>query len=430
MKAATWNGSDADRRLPTGMSPVTLGACAAIALLMVFPAAAGALMAALALWGIVVALREGPLRPCEWAFARLALLLPAAVMLNMALTGWAMNLLDRPLHLAYSVLLMLLVARRGMSMRAFIVATMVAALASGLIAYHEAVIAGHERVFGLGGRWNAVPFGNFSLLMGSLSLAGALALQNGDGLDPRWLLAGLLAFASAGYASMMSGARGGWLALPVLLLIATHARRSIRPRLRVAMAAALLALAAVGFSFSDSVRARVDAAVANVSTFILDPSAPGAVENATGIRLAMWRWGIERFAEHPMTGIGHANFATYRAAAVERGEMPPHFNELSNLHNEIISSLAFGGLPSALALLAFWALAVAFFARRLRRSTDREVRYFATAGLLVVVGTALFSMTEGLLGTRSGTYGLTLLLALPAGALCHLAGGTDRRMPQ
>jgi len=141
------------------------------------------------------------------------------------------------------------------------------------------------------------------------------------------------------------------------------------------------------------------------------------MSNSTGIRLAMWRWGIARFSESPLQGIGYANYERLRAESVERGELPPHFNELANLHNEVISSLAFGGLPSGIALLAFWALALRFFTSRLRRGTEPDSHFFATAGLLVVVGTALFSMTEGLLGTRSGTYAIALLLALPAAAL-------------
>ncbi|MCB1917351.1 MAG: O-antigen ligase family protein [Rhodocyclaceae bacterium] len=424
MRASTC--SDARLLAQHPLPPPALLACLAVALMMVSPAIAGVVLVVLALWGIV-AIVQGPAVTAEereWAW--LSLLIPAAYVLNMALTGWAMHLLDRPMHLAYGVLLALVLSRAGLSMRVFALATVVAALAAGGIALYEGVLLDQPRVFGLGGRWNAVPFGNFSLLVGSVALAGALACRHGARHPGRWLAAGVLAFGAGTYASMMSGSRGGWLALPVLVLIASYASRSIHRRHRMMIVGGLLLAAVAAFSASDSVRQRLASAVGNVTAFLDAPAALESMDNASGIRLAMWRWGLGHFVEQPWTGIGYANFAQQRTASVARGEMPAHFDELANLHNELVSSLAFGGLPSAFAVLAFWALGARFFLRSLRRSADPPQRFFATAGLLALVGTALFSMTEGLFGTRAGTYGLTLMLALPAGALCHLAR-TDKR---
>lgn len=418
MRSISWDPASAAGASNPDQDPAALAACLAVCLLMAFPAAAGAILVLLALAGIATAVRAGTLSTDERRFAWLSLTIPAAYLLNMALTGWAMNLLDRPMHLAYGVLLALLLSRRGLGLRSFAIATMVAATVAGAIALFEGLLAGQARVFGLGGRWNAVPYGNFSLLMGCAALAGGLALNRITGARG-WLAAGVLAFAAGSYASMMSGSRGGWLALPVLLIVATHASRTIRPRHRLALAGLLLIAAAAAFSLSDAVRGRIAEGVANVGAFIQQPHARASMDNASGIRLAMWRWGVRRFEEHPLTGIGYANFADYRTRAIEGGELPPHFGELANLHNEVISSLAFGGLPSGVALLAFWVLATRFFGRHLRHASDPEIRFFACVGLLTVVGTGLFSMTEGLFGTRAGTYGLALMLALPAGALCH-----------
>lgn len=418
MKSALWS----ERSSAAMASPpnwVELAACAAVCLLMIFPGAAGTITSALALGGVFAAIRGNPPSRSERRFAWLCLAIPAAYLLNMTLKGWAGNLLDRPMHLAYAVLLAMLIARRGLSMRAFFLATAIASLAAGLIAFGESALAGQERVFGLGGRWNAVPFGNFSLLMGCSALAGGIATRHAGAA--RWpLVLGLGAFAASTYASMMSGARGGWLALPVLVALATHASAAVRPRHRAAIAATLVAAALCAFALSDTVRERVAAAVEHVTIFIDNPASEESVSNATGIRLAMWRWGLERFKDAPLTGIGYARFPEYRAQAVASGELPLHFASLANLHNEIISSLAFGGLPSAAALFAFWLLGGHFFAARLRRSSDPALRYFATIGFMTIIGTAIFSMTEGLFGTRPGTYGLLIMLALPAGAILHL----------
>ncbi len=417
MSVATLPDLPHARFLPFGAHPVAWLACLAIALLMVFPAVSGAILAGLALWGIGALLREGRVTRGEGQFVLICCLLPASVAFNMAQTGWAFNLLDRPMHLVYAAFVALLLARRGLGLRAFVAAVIIAAMASGAVALIEGVALDHGRVHGLDGRWNAVPFGNFALLLGCLGLAGGLVLGQDARHGRAWLLAGVAALGCAGIASVLSSTRGGWITLPVLLLLATVARRDFRAATRLGLVAGVLALAATGYHLSPQVQSRVGDAIANVSRFIDAPDALDSMTNATGIRLAMWRWGLDRFRESPWQGVGYANYAERRAASVERGELPDHFNELANLHNELISSLAFAGLPGGLALITFWALALRFFASRLDRGEDPATRFFATAGLLVVVGTALFSMTEGLLGTRSGTYGMALLLALPAAAL-------------
>ena len=114
------------RPLPSGVHPAAWAACAAVALLMVFPAASGAILAVLALWGIGLLLREGALSRPERQFGLVCLLLPAAVAFNMAQTGWAFHLLDRPMHLIYAAFVALLLARRGLGLRPFVAAVILA----------------------------------------------------------------------------------------------------------------------------------------------------------------------------------------------------------------------------------------------------------------------------------------------------------------
>ena len=66
------------------------------------------------------------------------------------------------------------------------------------------------------GTMHPIRFGNLSLLMAFISLAGVLYIQN----IKRWMkVGGILAFVWGLTASVLSESRGGWIAFPALMVI-------------------------------------------------------------------------------------------------------------------------------------------------------------------------------------------------------------------
>ncbi|RIK93022.1 MAG: hypothetical protein DCC72_08900 [Burkholderiales bacterium] len=362
--------------------------------------------------------------------------IPAAYLLNMALAGWAPSWLHRPAHLLVTGgLVFLWIGRTGLSERALLRAVALASFTVLGIALFDVLVHGSVRVFGWRHQWNAVPFGNFSLLLGFIAFAGCIGPMLGGSRDKARVALGLAATAAGILASILTGTRGGWLAIPVLLgvvfwaALRTHRSRVLASRHFLAALGAILAFVVAGMLLSENAQHRIDIAVEQVEAFLDGAGGRNSFDSSTELRLEMWKWGLEQAAERPLTGVGLANYDEARQRAVESGRMPASFAGLANLHNELISSLALGGVPTALAVVAFWMLMVSFFGRRV---DEKEVFFFATSGLLVVVGTCIFSMTEGLFGTSAGTKALALLLAIPAGALRYcvaLRGGADEGLP-
>lgn len=403
-------------RLPTLLATV------ALPLLMLLPVAAGWLTAPLILGGLVLALRDRRLNPLDRELLLLTSLIPASVLLDMAVFGGGANLLERPGYLLRGFLVYYTLSRFGLSRTAFAWGIAAAALTAALIALHSALILHEARVFGFRGHWNAVPFGNFSLLLGILSLATALLPP----AQPRPAQRVTAAFAGlAGLtASLLSGSRGGWLSLPLLLpLLAWLSPYSRRRGWQVAVAGCGLAVIVTAIALPN-VRLRMAEAVDEIVAYRNHPQSVESMNTSSGQRLAMWRWGLERFAENPLLGVGIVNFPRERAAAVARGQLPPLVEslKLANVHNELIGRLASSGVVGGASLIGFWVLGWRLFRRRL--TGDPDQRYFATCGLLVLLGTGVFSMTEGLFGTGPGCKALMLLLALPAAGL---AQSSERR---
>lgn len=409
---------------------------AVLPLHMLLPTVAGWLMALAALRGLATIVRRPAFDPLDRLYLASCALIPAAYLLNMALTGWAPSWLHRPSHLLVTGgLVFLWIGRTGLSERALLRAVALASFTVLGIALFDVLVHGSVRVFGWRHQWNAVPFGNFSLLLGFIAFAGCIGPMLGGSRDKARVALGLAATAAGILASILTGTRGGWLAIPVLLgvvfwaALRTHRSRVLASRHFLAALGAILAFVVAGMLLSENAQHRIDIAVEQVEAFLDGAGGRNSFDSSTELRLEMWKWGLEQAAERPLTGVGLANYDEARRRAVESGRMPASFAGLANLHNELISSLALGGVPTALAVVAFWMLMVSFFGRRV---DEKEVFFFATSGLLVVVGTCIFSMTEGLFGTSAGTKALALLLAIPAGALRYcvaLRGGADEGLP-
>jgi len=390
---------------------------------MLLPTVAGWLMVLAALRGLVTIVRRPAFDVLDRLYLVACALIPGAYLLNMALTGWAPSWLHRPAHLLITGgLVFLWIGRVGLRERAFFRAVVLASFTVLGIALFDVLVNGSVRVFGWRQQWNAVPFGNFSLLLGFLSFAGCIGTMF-DGMRDRWRVAiGLAATAAGIYASILAGTRGGWLAIPILIgvtlwaALRTYRGRVLASRHFLTALVAMPVFAVAALWLSDTAQQRIDIAVEDIEAVVQGAPARAAADSSVGLRLEMWMWGLEKAAERPLTGVGLAHFSEARRQAVQSGRMPPTFGRLANLHNELISSLAIGGVPTALAVVAFWILMGSWFVRRIGQ---RDSFFFATSGLLVIVGTGVFSMTEGLFGTSPGTKALAILLAIPAAALRH-----------
>ncbi len=114
-------------------------------------------------------------------------------------------------------------------------------VAVGAIALYERAWLGLARA---SNGMNAIPFGDISLLLGALSLIALIERGQSRERYAAWWACGLALAALGGFsASLLSGTRGGWIALPVLAwLIYRDALRTLSRRARRGIMLACLGL--------------------------------------------------------------------------------------------------------------------------------------------------------------------------------------------
>src|SRR5205085_2362769 len=125
---------------------------------------------------------------------------------------------------------------------------------------------------------NAITFGDLALLLALLSVMAAIDMRN----SPRQaVLAGCGALAGLS-ASLLTGTRGGWVALAVAaLLLLRHARLLGGFRLRVMLAAGAAVVLAAWFVPASGMQGRFDEGVSDVRAWFEH----GTVFTRVGTRL-------------------------------------------------------------------------------------------------------------------------------------------------
>ncbi|WP_259395537.1 O-antigen ligase family protein [Ralstonia pickettii] len=259
------------------------------------------------------------------------------------------------------------------------------ALASVVWAYLELRVGRPDMI---GAFANTIPFGNLSLLMGLFSLI-SIGWSKGDG----WLLIILRVVAGGAglYASYLSQSRGGWIAIPVLLLIAVATLRHVAWKKRVTALLVFFALLAAVCVSSSVVRARFDQAVSDLRAY-----QAGQTNTSIGIRFQLWKAAALMLTRHPLAGVGRGQFEPALKAIHAEGLITQEATAVEHAHNEFLYNGATLGVLGIGALLAMYLVPAVYFVRA-ALCDDGILRTTGAMGLTLCVGFVLFGLTEVML---------------------------------
>ncbi|MGF6768778.1 O-antigen ligase [Paraburkholderia sp. GAS199] len=248
---------------------------------------------------------------------------------------------------------------------------------------------------------NAIPFGDTALLLAFL----AIFTLGWDGRrDWRVLSLKLLALVAGGYASYLSGSRGGWLAIPVFVVLLGVQFHWFAQKKRLAVAALALVICGAALLSTQRVTTRVEAATSDLVAL-----RHGNDNTSTGLRLQLWQASWQLFVDHPLYGVGKGRLVTALGDMAKRGEAKAEIvNERA--HSDFFSTIAeTGAIGTVCLVLLYFSLSVYFW--RNRRSTDPAIRAAAYSGLAVSFSTVIFGLTIDVLVPVMVTALLALLSA-------------------
>jgi O-antigen ligase len=275
-----------------------------------------------------------------------------------------------------------------------------------------------ESGFRVEGTTNPIYFGGIALAIALMLVPRVIDDRQSTALRLAALAAIVLAFT----ANALSGSRGAWLAVPILIIIyffTLGVRQSPAWRFGtplVLLGLSLLALTAPMLPMHE----RLSETWIEVKLIGTGVGSEGTI----GLRLKMWSVAWAQFLENPWLGAGPGAYRDALHQAATAHDWNPIMLRYRHPHNEYLSALTNAGVPGLASFLAMIAVTATRYMRHLW-SVDRDVRFMAWCALAAVVTLAVMAGSESIFERNTGVVWFALLIAIPSALLT--AAGTRAR---
>ncbi len=256
-----------------------------------------------------------------------------------------------------------------------------------------------------------INFGNISLLLGMMSLGG-LFLVKEIAFKKAYIILSLLAFVLGVTGSVLSGSRGGWLALPFfmgLFFIYSPGKKNIKILCVVSLILGLF----VTYYANHYVKSRIDLAYMNTATYFFGDELK-ATSASTGTRFELWKAGGMIVKEHSLLGIGSGQFKYALEEKIKAGKIK-QIETYTHAHNEPLQILISTGIGGLFAYILLYAGSAYYFYRSLKTSTINRHKYSSFLGIMTVGAFFIFGLTNYSFGHHVMVLFLALMLAIFAG---------------
>jgi len=260
-------------------------------------------------------------------------------------------------------------------------------------------------------------FGDISLVMAFMTLAG-YGFFKAQGRW--WLLVPIAAFILGLTASILSGSRGGWIAIPALLTILLWGYFSkVASWKRWLTVAGVIIVCATLYSLPfTGIAKRIDLALSQVSSYAGSELTDPVRATSVGVRFEMWQGAWQIFTENPIAGVGWGNYRAQMEQQVLQGLRHPSAATFAHAHSQYLSALASGGLIGGLGVLILFIIPLKLFVEAYKVGSE-SMRQLSMAGILLFVAYLHFALTEAILERILSTEFLAFYLAVLMAGIHH-----------
>lgn len=286
------------------------------------------------------------------------------------------------------------IVRNEPSTKNFWVGCAVGSVLACAIGLYQIYVLGVERAYGFR---NPILFGDTAIVLGTGALVGLFygrAVFKSPSTKIFLLLGGLAGL----FTSLLSGSKGGWLSLLMIIaLLANTLTRSMHYLKRVAVIfGCLLILAAVvHFIPKLPVVSRIVSAYHGTIEWM---QTGRVTEGSASIRLESFKAGLIAGSQSPIVGLGVQGEQLAYKQAVDAGLIRKEMIELNVVDNDFISRFSRHGLLGMLGIIAVhFGVFLTFW--RYRSAENGMAKALSSMGILLVLFYLEFGLTVSIFGT-------------------------------
>ena len=262
------------------------------------------------------------------------------------------------------------------------------------------------------GTMHPIRFGDLTLLMGFISLAGAFYLRD---IKIGWRTLGVLGGGAGIIASFLSQSRGGWLAIPFMIVVLLWPKYMSVSRLgkSIVLLSVISVLVALIYIPNLNVLGRYDNAKNDIAFYM-----KGGTGTSLGTRFDMAKTAVNIIKEHPILGVGLGNYHQYAVDFYQQNKsnISAEVKRWRNPHNEILLQWVTRGVAGLISvILMFWWSFKLFYSNR--KNETGQYCFPAIAGMLIISGYFFFGQSIALFEHRDFTLFFVIYVMFFAAAI-------------
>ncbi|MDX7648627.1 O-antigen ligase family protein [Aeromonas caviae] len=310
--------------------------------------------------------------------------------LSIWLDGGKLREFDRPSRVLMAAITLPLLSRYPVRLVSLIFGVAVGACIAGSIAIYDKFYLGMERAFG-----DIMPIqaGNISMTLGLLCLCGYFWYKSKGNIKTAMFM--LFACAMGMLGSFLSGTRGGWVLLPIIILtIVNHFRGNLCRIDKIVSAVFGLGLLAIVAIPQTGVAERIHVARSDIVQFM-----DGGNKNTSiGIRFQLWYSAFDAFQKKPLFGWGNNGLQQAHTVQLAAGEISEFLYKFNfHAHNQFLDEMAKRGLIGLLVLLIMYLYPLYLFYKHRRGDSLLPIMLAVTSLTLID-----YSLSQAFISHNSG----------------------------
>lgn len=312
--------------------------------------------------------------------------------------------LDNPIKLLLLIPAILLLSRYPIHFKTLLYSIPTGAAIAGSIAIYQKFYLGHGRTFI---SYMSIQAGDIAITLAFLSLAVSLYLYQQKESAYSIVLcvvASLLGFTASG----LSNARGGWIALPVILTCIVFYNKSINKKFLLGVFFSLFTIIVILYSIPKTSIADKIGHIRTQTTLYLEKN---KVNTSVGARLEMWKSAILGIKEKPLLGWGKKGYMELKKEQARQRTISPSILSFNDAHNQYIDVWVKRGLFGVLGLLSLFIIPLHYFYKITKRGKEKH-RLIASFGIYHIISTMIFCLTQSFLNHSSGAIFYIFMLIL------------------
>ncbi|VAW70387.1 hypothetical protein MNBD_GAMMA10-3124 [hydrothermal vent metagenome] len=307
--------------------------------------------------------------------------------------GFVYKVLGKYIHLLLVIPVYIYLRHTGVRLIFLWYGLVMGSIMSAGIAVYDVHILFLGRAKGL---THPILFGNMALVMGCMSVAGYGWFKRRGKIQA---LLPVIALLSGIFASVLSGSRGGWVAVPFLIAaffwyIQPHF--SLKSKF-IITAMVFVISCALYLVPQTKVGFHIDRTVDSIQQYSDSEITSNKRATSVGTRFEMWQAAWKMYLDNPVLGVGWGHYEETAQQQVDQGLRNKVAALHDHPHSQYFSALANGGTVGFIALMILYLIPVWLFVKSIKQGKTPDIRRLALAGLVLIIAFMAFGLSEPML---------------------------------